>query len=227
MVRNVTACIVLILTVLTSVTAQQSVSARQIEATPVPPTQPADDLAPDASSSIPDSLESASEYCLLRGGVLVQRFPFVGNPDGDSIQLSGSRWFCEFSGSEEAEPPTSRISVALSTLYATGPTLAAIAYLAPPPVPEIDDTDDLAHTYCAHLGGSSLFGSDPDAGGGWASDPTDPLGTSIGICVFPDGSAIDDWGLAYRANGVIRGANLETILRYQPENAPTSVFPSN
>jgi hypothetical protein len=35
-------------------------------------------------------------------------------------------------------------------------------------------------------------------------------------CVFPDGSAIDAFGLWYHANGVIRGADHAPLLADQP-----------
>jgi hypothetical protein len=37
------------------------------------------------------------------------------------------------------------------------------------------------------------------------------------MCVFPDMSTIDSWGLTFRSDGVIRGADLTELLRYQPE----------
>jgi putative hemolysin len=222
--KSMASCIVLF-TIVACIATPQMAFATQLEATPVDPTGTPGPVVPETPPAVPVALEAAGEYCLIHGGILVERFPFVG-PSADSlIQLGDSRWFCEFTGSPEADPPSSRISVGLSTLYASEPTLAAIAYLAAPPVPEADD-DRLAANYCAYLGGSSEFGSDGSLVGGWASDPTDPSNTSIGICIFPDGSAIDDWGLAYHSTGVIRGANLQPLLRYQPETVPDFVFPA-
>jgi putative hemolysin len=182
-------------------------------------------IAPTAATSVPSPLQPAGDYCLLQDGILIERFPFVGTDTGTPLQLNGSRWFCEFTGSPEADPPSSRISVELSTLFASQPTLAAVAYLVRPPLPETDDSANLAESYCAYLGGSSAFGGNSASGGGWASDPGNPESTVIGVCVFPDGSAIDDWGLAYNASGTIRGANLAPLLRYQPETIPDFVFP--
>jgi hypothetical protein len=36
------------------------------------------------------------------------------------------------------------------------------------------------------------------------------------MCVFPDLSIIDSWGLAYHTMGTVRGANLESVFRSQP-----------
>jgi putative hemolysin len=221
--KSTASCIVL-LAIVACIASPQMAFATQLEATPVAPTESPEPVVPETPPGVPIALESAGEYCLIHGGILVERFPFVGTSDESLIQLGDSRWFCEFTGSPEADPPSSRISVGLTTLYASEPTLAAIAYLAAPAVPEADE-DRLAATYCAYLGGSSEFGSDGSLVGGWASDPTDPSATSIGICIFPDGSAIDDWGLTYHSNGVIRGADLKPLFRYQPETVPDFVFP--
>jgi len=39
----------------------------------------------------------------------------------------------------------------------------------------------------------------------------------ISMCVFPDLSIIDSWGLTYHSNGTIRGADLSSLLRYRPQ----------
>jgi hypothetical protein len=36
------------------------------------------------------------------------------------------------------------------------------------------------------------------------------------LCVFPDGPAIDQFGIWYYANGDVRGADLATKFAYQP-----------
>jgi putative hemolysin len=205
----------------------QSVHAGQIEATPVAPSETPVTVESDAPASIPTVLQPASDFCLIQSGVLVERFPFVGTNTSTPVRLDGSRWFCEFTGGEGADPPTSRISIGLSTLYADAPTLAAIAYLSKPPVPEVVNSSSLAVDYCARLGGSSQFGSDPEAGGGWASDISNPNATAIGVCVFPDGSAIDDWGLTYHAQGTIRGADLTQYLKSHSGDLPVNVFPAD
>lgn len=226
-----------VLLVFTSQTIPTAVQAQNLQATPVAPANPTPhdndddtplngdeggDIAPEKVEEVPDRLQPAGEYCLMQGGILVERFPFAGTASGSPRQLDGSRWFCEFTGSEEADPPTSRISIGLSTIYASNPTLAAIAYLGRPQVPGMNDGENLAVQYCAWLGGTSAFGTRAD--GGWASDVEDPAATAISICAFPDGSAIDDWGLYYHSQGTIRGADLEPLLRYQGDVEPESIF---
>jgi hypothetical protein len=46
----------------------------------------------------------------------------------------------------------------------------------------------------------------------------------IEYCTFADGSMIDAWGLTYHTGGVIRGADLTPILRYQATDYPNA-FP--
>jgi hypothetical protein len=48
----------------------------------------------------------------------------------------------------------------------------------------------------------------------------DPDDVVVGLCVFPDGSAIDEWGLAYHSDGTIRGADLQALFR-----ADVATFP--
>ena len=35
------------------------------------------------------------------------------------------------------------------------------------------------------------------------------------MCVFPDLSSIDSWGLTYHSDGTIRGADLTDLFRYK------------
>ena len=79
-----------------------------------------------------------------------------------------------------------------------------------------------ATAYCASLEASSAYG--PGAGGGgwvYATDPDDPV---IGMCVFPDGSMIDEWGLAYHSDGSIRGIDLAQQFVYQPTDGLPPIF---
>jgi hypothetical protein len=49
----------------------------------------------------------------------------------------------------------------------------------------------------------------------------DPDDTVVALCVFPDGSFIDEWGLTYYAGGVVRGIDLSKVFRYQPTQVPS------
>jgi hypothetical protein len=43
-------------------------------------------------------------------------------------------------------------------------------------------------------------------------------------CVFPDGSAIDAFGLWYHANGTIRGTDLAPLFAYQPGDRLPAIY---
>jgi putative hemolysin len=165
--------------------------------------------------------KSAAAYCKRNGGVVQTRTPAYGtNTPATQLLLSGPVQFCKFTSKEDG----SRIYVDLATLATKQPTLAAIAYLAPPPVPEATGGANPASLFCSKLGGSDLFGGVNAAGGGWVSksDKDDPV---LEACVFPDRSIIDSWGLTYHANGIVRGADLTPILGYKPSTVP-SIFGS-
>jgi putative hemolysin len=126
---------------------------------------------------------------------------------------------CRFQTLEEDD---SRISVDIWTLYSEAPSLAAAAYLSRTPVREDLPPANPATIHCADLGGSSQFGSGA-AGGGWVWMEA-PIDTVLAMCVFPDGSAIDEWGITYYADGVVRGADLAPLFRSDIEDYPL-IFP--
>ena len=70
---------------------------------------------------------------------------------------------------------------------------------------------------CAALGGSAEFGSNV-GGGGWVTDdrPTEV----VDLCVFPDLSFIDEFGIFYYSDGTVRGIDLATVMRYDAEPLP-------
>lgn len=151
---------------------------------------------------------AAAAYCADNGGVVETRYPFYGTNLGDPLQLAGSLEVCTFTADDD-----SRILIALDTLYTDQPTLAALAYRAQTPL----DTGDApasanpSSLYCTQLGGTDTFGGVTSAGGGWGlSDGSDV----ISLCVFPDLSVIDSWGITYYSDGTVRGADLTELLRY-------------
>jgi hypothetical protein len=44
----------------------------------------------------------------------------------------------------------------------------------------------------------------------------EPVFKVMNLCVFADGSAIDEFGIMYYAAGTVRGADLAPLSRYQP-----------
>jgi hypothetical protein len=64
----------------------------------------------------------------------------------------------------------------------------------------------------------------PDRGWLNAADATDVCPAVL--CVFPDLSVIDAWGLAYHTMGTIRGVDLEPLFRWKPESWADDRSPS-
>jgi putative hemolysin len=157
--------------------------------------------------------DDAAGWCTSHDGTVVERYPASMASSDEPVALGTPVQFCEFTGGEGADPADSHISVALTTLASPEPSMAASAYLTKPAMPESGGSANPASVYCADLGGTELGGQlAPD--GGWVNskDKTDVAE----MCVFPDLSIIDSWGLAYHTMGTIRGANLESIFRSQP-----------
>ncbi len=169
-------------------------------------------LAPSGGS--PDTA-AAAKYCTDQGGELVDRAA-AWNTNADPpawLRLAGRWTLCEFQ-SGEGDTAT-RISVDLVTLYSDQPTLAAVAYLSkiPPTFPPTPGANPAAYNCTRGLGGASQFG-DTAAGGGWVNE-AQPVFKVMAMCVFADGSAIDEWGITYYSQGTVRGADLATKMRYE------------
>jgi putative hemolysin len=152
---------------------------------------------------------AAAGYCTQNGGVVETRYPFYGTNNPDPLQLAGSLQICVFT----LEADGSKIFVALDTLYSDQPTLAALAYLAKTPLENSRSGANPSSLYCTQLGGTDAFGGVNASGGGWAKEAGAEV---ISMCVFPDLSSIDSWGLTYHSNDTIRGTDLTGLFRYQP-----------
>ena len=176
--------------------------------------QPAASSTPAAGTS--QTASPAAAYCTQSGGTVETRYPFYGTGASNPLQLAGSLQVCTFTA-----PDKSQIFVALDTLYTEQPTLAAVAYQAKVPMTNNQPSGNPSSFYCTQLGGTDVFGGVNAAGGGWAKADASDV---ISMCIFPDLSSIDSWGLTYHANGTIRGADLTNLLRYKPPQAP-KVYP--
>jgi putative hemolysin len=168
----------------------------------------------------PADLLAARSVCEEKGGTVQVREAMFGTNDDPSawLDLGRSVELCKFTADDG-----SRIYVDTLTLAAEGPTLASVAYLSKVPMPEFDASmGNPATAYCQSLGASSSYG-DAGAGGGWVltSDPDDQVAV---MCVFPDGSMIDEWGLAYHSDGTVRGADLALQFVYQPADGLPPIF---
>lgn len=150
----------------------------------------------------------AAQYCVQSGGVVINRSPFYGTngPPSSWLRLMGERKFCQFTSATDG----SRIHITLETLYTTKPSLAALAYYNKPPLGT--GNGNPASFYCTELGGSDSFGGVNAAGGGWVGKNS--IDEVLEACIFPDMSSIDSWGLTYNTEGIIRGIDLTTVMRY-------------
>ena len=159
---------------------------------------------------------AAAEWCASHNGTVVDRYPASNASSDAPVAMGPPVRFCEFTGGEGADPADSHISIRLITLASDQPTMAATAYLTKPEMAESGGSANPASVYCADLGGAEIGGVLAPSGG-WVNvtDATDILD---GLCVFPDLSIIDSWGLAYHTMGTIRGADLEPLFRWKPES---------
>jgi putative hemolysin len=174
-------------------------------------------VAAPAAAAGPAEMSAARDYCSSVGGEVQQRQAMWNtNADVSSwVDLGRSLEVCRFTADDEAG---SRIYVDLLTLWSESPSLAAAAYLAKIPMSDESPPGNPATFYCSELSGSSQFGIGA-AGGGWV-DPDDPDDPVVALCVFPDGSAIDDWGIAYHSGGTVRGADLAGLFRTDISQMP-------
>jgi putative hemolysin len=168
-----------------------------------------------ASSEADDTTESnyelMSDYCVKKGGEVDARLPYYNTNDDNQanwVRMAGKRTFCKFTSKADG----SRIHVLLTTLYTKAPTLAALAYYAEVPLGS-GCNGNPASCYCSQLGGTDLFGGINANGGGWVQK-SDPVDTVLEACIMPDMSTIDSWGLAYHSANIIRGKNLNGVLRF-------------
>ena len=160
-----------------------------------------------ASAAMSPDETAAANYCAKTGGTVYMRLPEYNTNDSNPLVLAGRRPFCQYTSSSDG----SRIHILLTTLYNKKPSLAALAYILKPPTGSCNGNP--ASCYCTLLGGSDQFGGNSGAGGSWVNlKSTDQ---DLEACIFPDMSSIDSWGLAYNANGIIRGIDLTKVMRYQ------------
>lgn len=177
--------------------------------------------SPAAPSYPPQpDVSAARSVCEEKGGTVQPRRAMFGTnlDQADLVDLGRTVELCRWQADDGSRIYVDTITLALST-----PTLAAVAYLQQVPMPDYDPSaGNPATRYCQVLGGSSAFG-DGASGGGWV-DTTDPDDPVIAMCVFPDGSMIDEWGLAYHSDGSIRGVDLEPLFVYGPGGDLPEIF---
>jgi putative hemolysin len=156
----------------------------------------------------PGKVGPEAAYCTATGGLVEVRYAAYGtnNAQQDWLYLAGVEAFCQYTLAADG----SRIHLSLDTLYATKPSLAALAYYAQVPW-NGQGNGNPASYYCTQLGGAEIGATDA-AGGGWVS--VGGIDEVLEACIFPDNSTIDSWGLFYHSDGIIRGIDLSTVLKY-------------
>jgi putative hemolysin len=165
-------------------------------------------VAPGLAFAQTAHLESKSEYCQKTGGTVQTRTPEYGTNGASPTVLAGERDFCEYTSADGS----TQISVLLTTLTARKPSLAALAYYAKPKEHLKKCEGGPGSCYCSDVGGTDNFGGVNAAGGGWVL--TSNVNDVLDVCVFPDLSAIDAYGLFYHSHNIIRGRNLEHKFRF-------------
>lgn len=188
------------------------------------PTAAATTAAESTATAGTHDNDAAATYCTEKGGTVTTRYPTYNTNASPSqwFRLAGSRDFCTFHAAADSTGFQSQISIALDTLYADEPTLAVLAYLKPISLPPFNGANP-STGYCSKLGGTDVFGGMSNtAGGGWVTEESETATNFqvVSMCVFPDLSSIDSWGLTYKANDIVRGIDLTEVIRYQPTALP-------
>ncbi|WP_324197020.1 hypothetical protein, partial [Streptomyces sp. NRRL B-1677] len=148
-------------------------------------------------------------WCLQKGGTPADYRAYYDN-QLNLTPLGTVRELCRFQNAKD----NTQIILPSDTLAADKPTLAALAYIRKPALPPVPGGANPAAVYCAHLGGTSQFGEGKLDVGGWIREGDRVSRDNLhSMCMFADGSAIDEWGLTYHTFGVVRGANLENKFR--------------
>lgn len=178
---------------------------------------PTSTAEPSATATTDTDPDAAAATCEEHGGELQLRQPTYGTNNDPStwVALGEPVQVCRFR-TGEGDTATA-IYVDPVTLHASTPTLAALAYLARHEVPQVAPANPAAQL-CTDLGGARSYGDGP-AGGGLvlADDPIDV----VAVCVFADGSFIDEWGIAYYSTGTVRGADLAPMFKFDTTDLPT------
>ncbi|MFZ1017266.1 MAG: hypothetical protein WAN39_05255 [Candidatus Cybelea sp.] len=171
---------------------------------------PAGAVSTAAGAAVPPDFSeaTAAAYCKQTHGEVEHRLAVYGSNGPSLLFLAGKASFCQYTLKKDG----SRIHILLTTLYTKKPTLAALAYINAP-YPTGSCNGNPASCYCTQLGGSDQFGGTTGAGGGWYLKGA--IDETLEACIFPDMSSIDSWGLTYHSHGIIRGINLEKVMRYK------------
>lgn len=141
----------------------------------------------------------AVSYCKSTGGK-VETYRFY---DGAGHEFAKPARVCNYPDASGTDP-FGHALIDLATLYADKPTLAALAYYGKPAWNGKLKTTP-AKDYCLQLGAAPSFQ------GAWSLKPG---GGQSGMCMFEDGSFMEEWTLFYNQAGTPRGVDLGTVMRF-------------
>ncbi len=141
----------------------------------------------------------AVSYCKSTGGK-VETYRFY---DGAGHEFAKPARVCNYPDASGTDPFGHAI-IDLATLYADKATLAALAYYGKPAWNGKLKTTP-AKDYCLQLGAAPSFQ------GSWSRKPG---GDQSGMCMFEDGSFMEEWTLFYNQAGTPRGVDLGTVMRF-------------
>lgn len=165
-------------------------------------------LAALAAPGVPHAAvnELDTRHCTQTGGQVqaLRAWANTNSAPEHWVPYGGGAYGCTYTADDG-----SRITLFNATLNSRAPTMATLAYYAKVPWDGIGFGNP-AWLYCRQLGGAIQVGT-TGSGGGWAAKRGDD---PIALCVFADRSAIDDWGLLYHSNDIVRGKDLATVLRF-------------
>lgn len=153
-------------------------------------------MAPTQAAS---AAHPAVSYCKSTGGK-VETYRYF---DGAGHEFAKVAQVCNYPDASGTDPFGHAI-IDLAALYAEKATLAALAYYGKPAWNgKLKSTP--AKDYCVQLGASPSFM------GSWRLKAG---GDQSGMCMFEDGSFMEEWTLFYNQAGTPRGIDLSTVMRF-------------
>ena len=155
---------------------------------------------PALSSAAAAPISNPAAYCKAKGGQ-VEVYEYVSSGGEFAKQAR----VCNFPDASGQDPDGHEL-VELSTLFTTKATLAALAYYGKPAWDGKRASGSPAKDYCLQLGAAATVR------GVWKLDPASG---EFGLCMFEDGSFMEEWTLFYNQAGIIRGVDLGTVMRFR------------
>ena len=171
-----------------------------------------------SQTSADDGPAAAKAHCEDTGGTVQTRQPTFNTNASDKSQWEPLGDPVELCGYSTLDDGT-EIFVDLVTISSERPTLAALAYLAKPQVPDVPGNP--ATALCEQIGGAVGWGAGAQSGGLVLDDDDFEI---IAPCTFADGSFIEEWGIAYYSDDTVRGKDLTEVFQFDQDDLPEVDF---